>query len=92
MGEPGRRDLLELLDRLNPTIGEVSAAIEQEAEQCIEAQRLKTHPGVGSLTALAFVLIGGSGAFRCGENHLKERWEHEIPLSPGVTVLTGQSD
>ena len=27
-----RRDLLELLDRLNPTIGEVSAAIEQKAE------------------------------------------------------------
>jgi transposase len=51
-----RRDLLELLDRLNPTIAELSQAIEQEVEKCPEAQRLRTHPGVGSLTALAFVL------------------------------------
>src|SRR5437764_10491526 len=54
-----RRDLLELLDRLNPTIAELSQAIEQEAEKCPEAQRLMTHPGVGPLTALAFVLIIG---------------------------------
>ena len=54
-----RRDLLELLDRLNPTIAELSQAIEQEVEKCPEAQRLMTHPGVGALTALAFVLILG---------------------------------
>ena len=29
-----RRDLLELLDRLNPTIAELSQAIEQEVEKC----------------------------------------------------------
>ena len=29
-----RRDLLELLDRLNPTIAELTQAIEQEAEKC----------------------------------------------------------
>jgi hypothetical protein len=52
-----RRDLLELLDRLSPTIAELTQTIEQEAEKCPEAQRLRTHPGVGSLTALAFVLI-----------------------------------
>ncbi len=46
-----RRDLLELLDRLSPTIAELSQAIEQEAEKCPEAQRLMTHPGVGPLTA-----------------------------------------
>jgi transposase len=54
-----RHDLLELLDRLNPTIGALSQAIEQEVEKCPEAQRLRTHPGVGPLTALAFVLIIG---------------------------------
>jgi transposase len=54
-----RRDLLELLDRLNPTITELSQAIEQEVDKCREAQRLMTHPGVGPLTALAFVLIIG---------------------------------
>ena len=59
-----RRDLLELLDRLNPTIAELSQAIEQEVEKCPEAQRLRTHPGVGPLTALAFVLIiGEANAF-----------------------------
>ena len=63
-----RRELLELLDRLNPTIAELSQAIGQEAEKCPEAQRLMTHPGVGALTALAFVLIiGNAERFRCGK-------------------------
>jgi transposase len=54
-----RHDLLELRDRLTPTIAERSQAIEQEVEKCPEAQRLMTHTGVGPLTALAFVLIIG---------------------------------
>src|ERR1700692_3815612 len=63
-----RRDLLELLDRLNPTIAELSQAIEQEVEKCPEAQRLRMHPGVGALTALAFVLIiGRTERFHCGK-------------------------
>jgi transposase len=63
-----RRDLLELLDRLNPTIAELSQAIAQEVEKCPEAQRLMTHPGVGPLTALAFVLIIGTAErFQCGK-------------------------
>jgi len=63
-----RHDLLELLDRLNPTIAELSQAIEQAVEKCPEAQRLMTHPGVGPLTALAFVLIiGRPERFRCGK-------------------------
>src|SRR5271165_47634 len=63
-----RRDLLELMDRLNPTITELSQAIEQEVEKCPEAKRLMTHPGVGALTALAFVLIiGKADRFRCGK-------------------------
>jgi len=64
----GRRDLLELLDRLNPTIAELSQAVEQEVEKCPEAQRLATHPGVGPLTAMAFVLIiGQADRFQCGK-------------------------
>jgi transposase len=63
-----RRDLLELLDRLNPTIAELSQAVEQEVEKFPEAQRLATHPGVGPLTALAFVLIiGEAERFQCGK-------------------------
>jgi transposase len=63
-----RRDLLELLDRLNPTITDLTQTIEQEVEKCPEAQQLMTHPGVGPLTALAFVLIiGRAERFQCGK-------------------------
>ena len=60
--ERRRRDLLELLGDLNPKIVELSKAIEQEAQQRPEVERLRTHPGVGALTALAYVLIIGSPA------------------------------
>src|SRR6266478_7360219 len=54
--------------RLSPTIAELTQAVEQEAQQCPEAQRLQTHPGVGALTALAFVLIiGRAERFQCGK-------------------------
>ena len=63
-----RQDLLELLDRLNPTIAELSQAIEHEAEKFSEARWLMSHPGVGPLTALAFVLIiGEADRFQCGK-------------------------
>src|SRR5215472_16029755 len=63
-----RRELLEWLDRLSPTIAELSQAVEQEAEKCPEAKRLMTHPGVGAITALAFALIiGNAERFRCGK-------------------------
>src|ERR1700687_4376537 len=63
-----RRDLLELLDRLNPTIADLTQTIEQEVEKRSEAQRLQTHPGVGPLTALAFALIiGRADRFQCGK-------------------------
>ena len=41
-----RRDLLELLDRLDPSIAELSQAIEQEVEKYPAAQWMMTHPGV----------------------------------------------
>ena len=63
-----RQDLLELLDRLNPTIADLTQTIEREVEKCPEAQRLRTHPGVGPLTAMAFVLIiGRADRFQCGK-------------------------
>lgn len=63
-----RHDLLQLLDQLNPTILELTQAIEGEAEKCPKARLLRTHPGVGALTALAFVLIlGDVERFRCGK-------------------------
>jgi transposase len=63
-----RHDLLALLDRLNPTIIELTQAIEREVEKYPETRRLMTHPGVGPLTALAFVLIiGDAERFQCGK-------------------------
>ena len=45
---------------MNPTIEELTSAVEREARKRPAAQRLMTHPGVGPLTALAFVLIIGT--------------------------------
>lgn len=63
-----RHDLLQWLDQLTPQIAQLSQAIEQEAERRPEVQRLMTHPGVGPITALAFVLVLGSPRrFACGK-------------------------
>jgi transposase len=63
-----RQDLTELLDRLNPTIEELTTAVEREGKKRPEVLRLMTHPGVGFLTALAFVLIIGTPErFHCGK-------------------------
>jgi transposase len=63
-----RQDLLELVDRFNSSIEQLSSAIEQEAKKRPEVLRLMTHPGVGPITALGFVLIIGSPErFRCGK-------------------------
>jgi transposase len=63
-----RQELLELLDRLDPKIDELSEAVEQEAQQRPEVKRLQSHPGVGPITALAYVLVLGTpDRFRCGK-------------------------
>jgi len=63
-----RQELLELLDQFDPSIDQLSQAIEQEAERIPEVKRLMTHPGVGPITALAFVLvIGTPDRFGCGK-------------------------
>jgi transposase len=59
-----RQELLELLDRFDPSIDQLS----QATEQLPEVRRLQTHPGVGPITALAFVLVLGTpDRFRCGK-------------------------
>jgi transposase len=63
-----RKELLELFNGLNPTIEELTVAVEQEAKRRPEVLRLMTHPGVGPITALAFVLIIGTWErFHCGK-------------------------
>jgi transposase len=63
-----RKDLLELLDRMNPTIEELPSEVEQKAKRWPEVLRLMTHPGVRPITAMAFVLIiGRPERFHCGK-------------------------
>lgn len=54
-----RRELLQLLDQLDPQIDELNEAVIQEAESRPEAVQLMKQPGVGPVTALAFVLTIG---------------------------------
>jgi len=54
-----REELLLLLDDLEQKIGELDVAVERAAEKDTVAPLLKTHPGVGPVTALAFSLTLG---------------------------------
>ena len=54
-----RRELLDMLDQLEPVMDELDGAVIQEAEKRPAAMRLMTQPGVGPVTALAFVLTIG---------------------------------
>jgi len=60
-----RRELLAILDRLDPSLAELDRAVAQEAEQRPAARGLMEQPGVGPVTALMFVLtIGPVERFR----------------------------
>lgn len=54
-----RTELLKLLDELQASIEPLDRAVEMEAKQNAAAVRLMSQPGVGPITALAFVLIVG---------------------------------
>jgi transposase len=56
------------MDQLDPKIVESTAAIEQKAKRQPEVLRLMTHPGVGPITGLAYVLVLGTpDRFSCGK-------------------------
>jgi transposase len=102
-----RQELLQLLDQLDPNIDELNQAIEHEAECIPEVKLLMTHPGVGPITALAFVLVLGTPErFGCGkqvasylglipcEESSSERWRLGHITKQGnklVRFLLGQS-
>jgi transposase len=54
-----RSDLLAMLDRLQEQVGELDGAVRAEAEQRPEVRLLMTHPGVGPVVGLAYVLTIG---------------------------------
>ena len=63
-----RQDNLDLLEELERRTDPLDQAVEQEAARRPEVKRLQTHPGIGPITALAFVLtIGDPTRFGCGK-------------------------
>ena len=54
-----RSDLLQLLDTLNQQIEPLDEAVGKAAGQDAQVQLLMTHPGVGPVVGLAYVLIVG---------------------------------
>jgi len=54
-----RNELLAMLDQLDAAIEPLDQAVEKEAKTRAEAVRLMTHPGVGPVVGLAFVLTLG---------------------------------
>lgn len=54
-----RDDLLAMLDRLEQQVGELDRAVRVEAEQRPQVRLLMTHPGVGPVVGLAYVLTIG---------------------------------
>ncbi len=60
-----REELLKLLDQLEAPIAELDRAVLEEANRRDDAVLLMTHPGIGPVTSLAFVLaIGPITRFR----------------------------
>jgi transposase len=54
-----RKELLAMLDQLEAAIEPLDRAVKQEAQARAEAVRLMTHPGVGPVVSLAYVLTLG---------------------------------
>jgi transposase len=57
-----RQELLHMLDQTDASLKQFDQAVNQQAAASPEAVRLMTHPGVGPVTSLAFVLIVGPGS------------------------------
>jgi transposase len=54
-----RKELLEELDRLDGAVRELDRAVEQAGRERPEVALLRTHPGVGPVVSLAYVLTMG---------------------------------
>ena len=54
-----RQELLTLLDELDGSLAKWDRAVEEQSQQNRAAVLLRTHPGVGPVTSLAFVLTLG---------------------------------
>ena len=63
-----REELLQLLDQLDPAVTELDRAVLEAAQHREDTLLLMTHPGIGPVTSLAFVLaIGPVARFPCSK-------------------------
>jgi len=71
-GQPtARRELLKLLDQLEPGIAELDRAVMEEANRREDAVLLMTHPGIGPVTSTSFNRVQQAGRKRFNKNHLE---------------------
>ena len=64
-----RGDLIEMLDRLEAQVEELDQEVRAEAQRRPEVRLLMTHPGVGPVVGLAYVLtIGPAARFPRGKH------------------------
>lgn len=54
-----RQELLQMVDQLDGSLAKLDRAVEEQSQQSEAAVLLRTHPGVGPVTSLAFVLTLG---------------------------------
>src|SRR3974377_1976496 len=54
-----RHELLEMVDQLDGSLEKLDRAVAEQSQQNEAATLLQTHPGVGPVTSLAFVLTAG---------------------------------
>jgi transposase len=81
-----REELLRLLDQLDPSIAELDHAVLEQAQRRDDAVRLMTHPGIGPVNALAFVLtIGPVTRF-----HRSKQVASYLGLNPSVHASGGR--
>jgi transposase len=81
-----RSELLRLLDQLEPSIDELDRAVLEQAQRRDDAVRLMTHPGIGPVNALAFVLtIGPVARF-----HRSKQVASYLGLNPSVHASGGR--
>ncbi len=85
-----REELLKLLDQLDPAIAELDRAVLEEAQRRDDAVLLMTHPGIGPVTSLAFVLaIGPVTRFPCSKKIASYLGLNPIEKSSGERRRTG---
>ena len=89
-----RQDLLELHDELDKRIAPLDEALREAANEDAAARLLMTHPGVGPVVSLAFVLtIGDVSRFQRGKqvgSYLPPQRRRPVAGDPGFGLIPSE--